>query len=398
MVLQVALSLVLLFGAGLFVRTLLNLQRVEPGFNINNLLLFDLAPGLIGYKDDRVAQLFQEVSQRLEAVPGVQKVTFSGIPLLARTQSTRGVYLRSALTGALDTEGRIKANGDCKINHVRENFLDVMEIPLLAGRRLQEHDAAGAPRVVVINETFAKEFFPNQDPVGKRFTFDPRKPDEVEIVGLSKDAKYTKQRDEIAPTAYVPWRQWLGSMEGSATFELRLAGDPTAVIAAVRQAVLEIDSNLPLDDVRTQIEQADQTLALERLFAKLLTLFAALAQQLAAMGLFGVMAHTVSQRRRELGIRMALGADRSDVLKMILRQGMALVLVGIALGLMGVYGLTKYLESRVNLSQMLYGVRLSDPSTYGMVTMVLSLVALVACYIPARRATKIDPMVVLRSE
>jgi predicted permease len=273
-----------------------------------------------------------------------------------------------------------------------------MEIPLLAGRMLERRDDARAPKVVVVNEAFARQFFPNENPVGKRFSFDPGKPDEVEIVGLAGDAKYTKQRDEIAPTAYVPWQQWLAAMEGSATFEVRTAGDPSAVGASIREAVLKVDANLPLDNVRTQIEQADRMLVMERLFAKLVTLFGLLAQQLAAVGLFGVMAYSVSQRTQEIGIRMALGASQADVLKMILRQGMSYVLVGVALGLAAAYALTKYLESLVGLSEMLYGVRLSDPATYGMVAALLTLVSLAACYIPARRATKVNPMVALRFE
>jgi ABC-type antimicrobial peptide transport system permease subunit len=183
-----------------------------------------------------------------------------------------------------------------------------------------------------------------------------------------------------------------------ATFELRATGDPKAIVGAVREAAREVDANLPLTDIRTQIEQADQTLAMERLFAKLLTLFGLLAQQLASIGLFGVMAYAVSQRAHEIGIRMALGADRRNVLRMILRQGMALALIGVALGLAGAYALTRYLESRMNLSRMLYGVRLSDPLTYGVIAASLTLAALAACWIPARRATKVDPMIALRCE
>ena len=186
-------------------------------------------------------------------------------------------------------------------------------------------------------------------------------------------------------------------MSGS-TFEVRTAGDPTAVVPAVRQAVAEVDANLPLNSVKTQVEQADETLRMERLFARLLTLFGLLAQQLAAIGLFGVMAYAVSQRTREIGIRMALGADRSDVLKMILRQGMTLALLGVVLGLAGAYVLTRTLESQLDLKSMLYGVKVSDPLTYGVIAAGLTLVALVACSIPARRATKVDPMVALRYE
>jgi predicted permease len=396
-VLQVALSLLLLVGAGLFLRTLLNLQRVEPGFNTGNLLLFGIQPGLIGYKDEKLLQLYQQMTERLEAVPGVQAVTFSRNALLSQGSSSRDVFLRNTLSAPPDSEGRIKSSGEGYIHQVRENFLEAMGIPLLAGRTLKAEDDARAPRVVVVNQTFANKYFPDENPVGKRFTFDPAKPDQVEIVGLAQDAKYARQRDEIPPTAYASWRQELRSMSGS-TFEVRTAGDPTAAVASVRRAVAEVDANLPLSNVKTQIEQGDETLRMERLFAKLLTLFGLLAQQLAAIGLFGVMAYAVSQRTREIGIRMALGADRPDVLKMILRQGMTLALIGVVLGLASAYVLTKYLESVLDLKSMLYGVKVSDPLTYGVIAVGLTLVALMACYIPARRATRVDPMVALRYE
>jgi predicted permease len=394
---QVALSLVLLVGAGLFVRTLINLQRVEPGFNTRNLLLFGVEPGLIGYKDERLTNLYEQLSERLEALPGVEAVTFSRTPLLSQSMSSRSVYLRSALSAAPDAEGRIRASGEGYIHQVRENFLEAMGIPLLAGRSLKAQDDARAPKVAVVNETFARKYFPNENPIGKRFTFDSTKPDEVEIVGLAGDAKYARQRDEIPPTAYVSWRQELRSVPG-VTFEVRTAGDPTAAAAAVRKAVSEVDANLPLGNVRTQTEQADETLRMERLFARLMTLFGLLAQQLAAIGLYGVLAYAVAQRTNEIGIRMALGASQGQVLKMILRQGMALALVGVGLGLAGAYVLTKYLESKMNLTSMLYGVKVNDPLTYGVIAALLTLVALVACYIPARRATKVDPMVALRYE
>jgi len=396
-VMQVALSLLLLVGAGLFVRTLLNLQRVDPGFNTKNLLLFGIRPGLLGYNEEKLTQLYQRMAERLEAVPGVQMVTFSNMTLLAGGMSNRGVFLRSALTAQPDAEGRIKPNGTSHINAVRENFLAVMEIPLLAGRKLNAQDDARAPKVVIVNQAFANKYFPHENPIGKRFTFDPKKPDEIEIVGLAKDAKYAKQREDAPPTSYIPWQQALRGMSG-ATFELRTPGDPAALSAAIRQAVREVDENLPINNIRTQVEQADQTLALERLFAKLVTLFGLLAQQLASIGLFGVLAFAVSQRTHEIGIRMALGASRRDVLKLIVRQGMALSLIGVVLGLVGAYVLTKYLESWMRLSRMLYGIKPTDPTTYGVIAVLLTVVALIACYLPARRATKVDPMIALRCE
>ncbi len=396
-VMQVALSLLLLVGAGLFVRTLLNLQRVDPGFSTHNLLLFKVRPSLIGYKDEKLAQFYQQMTERLEALPGVQKVTFSTSSLLAQSMSSRSVFLRSALTGTPDADGRLKPTGNSHINQVRENFLEAMEIPLLAGRTFSTRDDERTPKVVVVNQAFANKFFPQESPIGKRFTFDPKKPDEIEIVGLAKDAKYSSQREDIPPTIYTAWRQELRSMMG-ATVEVRTAGEPTAAVAAVRQAMREIDEKLPLHDIKTQVEQAGETLKMERLFAKLMTLFGLLAQQLASIGLFGVMAYAVAQRTHEIGIRMALGATQSDVLKMVIKQGMMLTVIGVVLGLGGAYVLTKYLESRMQLSKMLYGVKLSDPLTYGVIAVLLTVVALIACYIPARRATKVDPMIALRYE
>jgi len=301
------------------------------------------------------------------------------------------------LSAPRDSEGRVKPTGDTYVHQVRENFLEAMGIPLLAGRTLSSRDDARAPKVVVVNQAFVNKFFPGEDPVGKRFTWDDSKPDDVEIIGLARDAKYSRQREDIPPTIYSSWRQEQRSL-GFMTFEVRTAGDPTRIVPAVRQAVAEVDSNLPLNSVKTQVEQGEETLRMERLFAKLVTLFGVLAQQLAAIGLFGLMAYAVSQRTREIGIRMALGANRVDVLRMVLRQGMVLALLGVVIGVAGALALTKYLESALDLKNMLYGVKVSDPLTYGAIALLLTLVAFVACYIPARRATKVDPMVALRYE
>ncbi|MFL6215597.1 MAG: ABC transporter permease [Blastocatellia bacterium] len=388
---QVAVSLLLLVGAGLLLRTLVNLQKIEAGFNQQNLLLFSVDPGLIGYKDERLATLYKNLSEHIEAVPGVRDVTFSRVPLLAQSSSSSSIVLPGANEPPDSTD---RTYSSPYVHHVRENFFAAMGIPLLAGRGFTTHDDTQAPKVVVVNQTFAERYFPGDDPIGKRFSFDRQKPAEIEIVGLARDAKYARQRDETPPTIYIPWQQDMRSVS-SVTFEVRTVGEPTAITAAVRQAVADVESNLPLNGVRTQLEQSEQTLGQERLFAKMLTLFGLLAQQLAAIGLYGVMAYGVSQRTHEIGIRMALGASSNDVLKMILRQGMALTFVGIALGIAGAYVLIRYLES---LTSMLYGVKATDPLTFATVAVLLSGVALVACYIPARRATKVDPMVALRYE
>ena len=396
-VMQVALSLLLLVGAGLFVRTLLNLQRVDPGFNTKNLLLFSVSPSLIGYKDERLIQLYSQMTERLEALPGAPKVTFANVTLLSQSTNSSSFFLRDAVSATPDANGYIKPTGNTNMLYGRDNILETLEIPLLAGRAFNPQDDERAPRVAVVNQTFANKYFPGESPVGKRLTFNPKKPDEIEIIGLVKDAKYATQREDTRPTTYMPWRQDQRSMSG-ANFYLRTTGDPTALVAAVRQAVRDVDQNLPLTDIKTQAERATESLQMERLFAKLVTLFGLLAQQLAAIGLFGVLAYAVSQRTHEIGIRMALGASQSEVLKMILRQGMVLALLGIALGLGGAYLLTKYLESQMELSKMLFGIKPNDPLTYVVTAVLLTVVALIACYLPARRATKVDPMIALRYE
>ncbi|HVG29682.1 MAG TPA: ABC transporter permease [Pyrinomonadaceae bacterium] len=388
---QVAMSLLLLVGAGLFLRTLVNLERVETGFNTDNLLLFGVDPDLIGYKDERLASLYSQMSERIEAVPGVRSVTFSAQPLLAQSSYESVLYLPGATP---DADGKIRPSGNVYIHQTRENFLAAMGIPLLAGRGLTAQDDARAPHVAVVNQTFARKVFREENPLGKRFGISRSRPGGIEIVGVAKDAKYTSQRDEIPPTAYLPWLQQLDAV-GSVTFEVRTTGDPAAGVAAMREAVREVDANLPLKDIKTQIEQADETLAMERLFAKLLSLFGLLALLLAAVGLYGVLAWSVSQRTHEIGIRMALGASRAAVLKMILSQGLTLTLSGVAVGLAGAYALTKYLAS---LTDMLYGVKPTDPLTFAVIAASLTLVALVACYLPARRATKVDPLSALRYE
>ena len=388
-VVQVSISVLLLIGAGLLIRSLRNLQHVELGFNTHNLLLFDVEPAMLGYKDDKLVHLYKSAFSRLEAVPGVESVTFSRSALLSYSSHTSSVFLPHKL----GPDGK-PVDSDAKVHTVRENFLSTMQIPLLVGRNLTEQDDARAPRIAIVNQAFAKAHFANESPIGKCFGFEPDNPCEIQIVGMARDAKYTSQRDDIEPTVYQSWRQALGRVS-SVVFEVRTAGDPTSLVGPIREGMREVESNLPLSNIRTQVQQADQTLSMERTFAKLLTFFGVIAQLLAAIGLYGVMAYAVSQRTHEIGIRMALGADRRKVLMMVMREGMTLTITGIVIGLAGAYALTKYLEI---LTRLLFGVEARDPWTFAVIPVLLAAVALIACLVPARRATKVDPLSALRYE
>ncbi len=396
-VVQVALSLLLLIGAGLFIRTLHNLQQVKLGFNQENLLLFALDAQQGGYKDERLKEFYQQLFARLDYLPGVQSVTFARIPLISHYGWNTDILLPG------ETE---KNSGQHIANRqlVRENYFSTMEIPLLAGRAFNPQDTAQAPKVAIVNQAFGRKFLPNDSVLGKRVT-DVDSKHELEIVGLVADTKYSSQRDEIEPLLYTTWQQERENI-GGMNFALRVKGEPTQLTNAVRQAVHDLDSNLPLTDVTTQAIRSSESLGQERLFARLLTFFGVLALVLAVIGLSGVLAYSVAQRTNEIGIRMALGAQVSDVLRMVIWQGMKLVLVGLVVGAAGGYVLKRLATSKYvtledwqrQLGEQLYGVSATDPWTFGVIALLLTLVALAACYVPARRATKVDPLVALRYE
>jgi predicted permease len=318
----------------------------------------------------------------------VSAVTFSRNALLSGSISGREVYLSGSTSSA---DGSPRQIDEIRLHHVRENFFATMEIPLLLGRSFTPQDDERAPKVVVVNQNFARLISSGKNSIGTRFGFNADKPTEIEIVGVVRDAKYGNLRDESPPTVYVPWLQEL-SRVGGVTFEVRTASDPVAFAPAIRQAVREVDPNLPVVGVRTQVEQANESLRIERLFARLLSFFGLLALLLAAIGIYGVMAYAVAQRTKEIGIRMALGAQRYDVLRLVLSQGMILTLIGVALGTGGAIALTRLMKS------LLFGVSATDPVTFIAIALLLTAVALLASYIPARRATKVDPLVALRYE
>jgi predicted permease len=382
---QVALSLVLLAGAGLFVRTLRNLNNVDVGFNVENLLLFKVSPRLSGYKTQQIPSLYDQMLERIEAVPGVVRATISRHPLLSGSAAIDKVFL----------EGR-PAPGErdyTYVQRVRSNFFETMGIPLVLGRGLSERDDESAPRVAVINQTMATRSFPGEDPIGKRLGFNGVQHNrEIEIVGVVSDAKYSTLRGRTPATLYFPYKQQASSFGGQMNFEVRTAGDPTAIVGAIREAVSEVDKNLPLFDITTQRRQIEHSLAQERLFASLSSFFGLLALLLACIGLYGVMSYAVARRTNEIGIRMALGATAPRVTRMVMGETMLMVFIGVVIGLGAALASTQLIES------MLFGLAPRDPLTISSATVLMIAVAGVAGYLPARRASRVDPMVALRYE
>ena len=387
-VVQVALSLVLLVGAGLFVRTLHNLHSVDLGFNRHNLLLFRVDPQLSGYKKAQIGRLYEELIEHIQAVPGVVHVSLSRHALLSGGANIRNAFVE----GQPAPSERPSMRDATWVQSVRSNFFETMEIPIVAGRGFTPQDDERAPKVAVINQRMAHRYFGDESPLGKRFGFrSAEHSKDLEIVGVARDAKYSSVRGDVPFTAYQPYAQESASL-GQMNFEVRTGGDPTALAGAIREAVSEVDKNVPLFDVRTQSQQADQSLAQERLFATLSTFFGLLALVLACIGLYGVMAFAVARRTNEIGIRMALGATAPRVGRMVMRETMLLVLVGIAIGLGVAVAVTRLIEG------MLFGLAANDPVTISFAALLMILVAALAGYLPARRAAKVDPMIALRYE
>jgi predicted permease len=385
-IVQVGLSLVLLVGGGLFVRTLVNVERQNLGFNRHNLLLFAIDPAKGGYQGQRVLQLWQDVRERLQAVPGVRTVTYSQNALLTGWMSG----------GRITIEGYQAKSGQkmrAEWNSVGPDFFETMGIRLLLGRSIDRRDTPTSPKVAVVNEALARYFFGETDPLGRRVCLG-HKPDPAttyEIVGVVGNAKYEDLRSDPR-MLYIPVGQEESSGLGRTFFEVRTAADPTAFVGAIRSAIREIDASLALESVKTQTQQMDEAATQERMFAELCSFFSLLALGLAAIGLYGLMAYSVGRRTNEIGIRMALGAQRKQVFLMVLRQSVGLVALGVVAGLVAAMATTRLIASE------LFGLKPTDPLTLGFATFFMLAVAALAAYLPARRATKVDPMVALRYE
>jgi predicted permease len=383
LVVQVAISLVLLVGAGLFLRTLTNLRQVDVGFNPRNLLLFRINPQLNRYEEKRQIALYTQLLERIAAVPGVRAVALSNPALLSGGVNSTSIYVQ----GRVYEAGRRDLDNSINRLVISTNFFETMEIPMVLGRGFNARDNETGPKVVVINEAAAKKYFPNENPIGQHFGSSIETTNQLEIVGVLKDAKYNSVRDPAPPTMYVPYHQ---TRAGSAVIEVRTAADPTSVTSGVREAVRQVDATLPMMDVSTQLEQVERRFQQEKLFAQAYTLFGGLAMLVASIGLFGLMSYTVSRRTNEIGIRMALGAQGADVMRQVLRESMILVAVGVAIGVATAYGAGQL------LSTMLFGLAPNDVVTIAGATLIMVAVSALAGFLPARRASRVDPMVALR--
>jgi predicted permease len=382
---QVAFTLLLLTGATLFARTLWNLRQQDLGLSTENLITFSIAPQLSGYDTPRTITLADQLRQRLSALPGVLGVGSSQIPVLTGTD----------MGGNITVEGRKNLDSDewhVNFDAVSPNYFSTMRVPLLSGREFDDRETATSTKVAVINEAMVKAFFPMRDPIGVHFALGggtDAKPD-IEIVGVVRNAKEAHVRDEERPYFYLPYSQF-GKLNGM-TFYVRSQHDPLLIANELRDTVRQADTNLPVYELKTVRRVVDEDLFAERVIAGLSAGFGGLAALLAALGIYGVLAYVVVQRTREIGIRMALGAKETHVRFLIFREMGIMVLAGATVGLPLAYGLARLGES------ILFGVHAGDVSVYTLALALITVIALAACYVPTRRATRVDPIVALRYE
>jgi predicted permease len=385
---QISLCLVLLISAGLILRTFQRSQSIKLGFDTGNVLLVPVDLATQGYSRTQANVFYARLLERLEGLPGLRYLSLAeNVPLSPR---------RMAM--GIAVEGRQPPRGlpfiPIEFNAVTPGYFQTMRIPLLRGRDFTTQDRDGSPGVVIVNETTARQFWPGGDPIGKTLSlWHPKgKSPSVQVVGVVKDGRYQRSwRDDPSPFMFLPlYQEPYFPLE--ATLHLRSDADLPSTVAAVRREVQALDKNIPLLDIRTMKEQASIALSPERMRATLLGAFGLLALTLVAIGIYGLMSYSVSQRTHEIGVRRALGAGQKDVLRLVVGEGLRLTSVGAAIGLAGAFALTRLLRT------FLFGVTPTDPIAFVGVSVLLTIVALLASYIPARRATKVDPMVALRYE
>ncbi len=380
-VVQVALSLVMLIFAGLFVRTLQNLGRVESGFNPDHVLVFGMDPTLNGYEGSRLAGLYREVRRGIEGIPGVKSATLSVFSLLSGKDMITTFF----------AQGKESEKLDVFVQEIESNFRRTMEIPLLLGRDLGERDDENAPKVALVNETLARKVFPEGKVVGRRFgTWKPENSGDIEIVGVLKDSRNSRLRGDIEPTIYLPYRQVLDEL-GGVIFSVRTGPDPSSIVDAIRRVVAGIDGNVPIFGVKTLDRQIEELSYSERIFARLAGLLGFLALALTCIGLYGILSYTVIHRTHEIGVRMALGARKNHIVRLIMRE-MLMVAPGAVIGLAASFAGTRLVAG------MLFGLPSTDAATYFSATFVIMLIAALAAYLPARKAARVDPIVALRQE
>jgi predicted permease len=381
---QIALSMALLVGAGLFAKSLLKVSRIDLGMDTHNVVAFGISPELNGYEPERSKALFIQAEEELSAVPGVTGVTAAMIPVLSG--SNWGTDVRVA---GYECGPDIDCNS--RFNIIGPRFFSTLGMPLVAGREFTDGDVEGAPEVVVINEAFARKF--GLDPrgaVGQLMSQNARDELDLQIIGVVQDAKYAEVKQEIQPLFFRPYRQSEGV--GAITFYLRTGVDPAPVLRAVSRVIGGLDPNLPVEDLKTLDQQARESVFLDRMISTLTAAFAMLATLLAAVGLYGVLAYTVAQRTREIGLRMALGAAGEKVRGMVLKQVGQMVLVGGLVGLLGAFALGRGAQS------LLFEMEGHDPVVMGASAFLLVVVALGAGYVPALKASRVEPMKALRYE
>jgi predicted permease len=380
---QIALSMALLVAAGLFTKSLFNIGRVDLGLDADNVVTFGVSPELNGYTPERSRQLFERLETELTALPGVRGATAAMVPLLAGSNWNNGVWVEGFEVGP-DT------NNTASINEVGPSFFRTLGIRLLAGREFTASDAAGAPSVAIVNEAFAKKFNLGRNVVGKRMGQGSGEKMDIEIVGLAQNAKYSEVKRAVPPQYFIPYRQ--DKEVGSMTFYVRTSLDATTLVGTVARVVARLDPNLPLENLRTLREQVRQNVFLDRFITVLSAAFAVLATLLAAIGLYGVLAYTLMQRTREIGLRMALGAAPGRIRGMVLRQTGLMTVVGGVIGLLAAVGVGRTAQS------LLFDLEGYDPLVLLFAAFVLAGVAMAAGFLPAHRASQIDPMRALHHE